>query len=87
MELDNVTQLRNAIQSLDNSKHIEIFKIFKQHDVFYSENKNGIFINLSEVSDEVIVEVRKYIDYICNQERQIEIVEQQKVDLQNTMIN
>ena len=87
MEVDNLTQIRNEIELLDKDKQVEIFKIFKRFDVFYSENNNGIFINLTEVSSDVLVEVQKFIDYINKQEHHIEIVELQKAKIQNTIMN
>ena len=87
MEVEDLTQIRNNIQLLDKDKQIEIFKIFKRFNVFYSENKNGIFINLTEVKKDVLIEVQKFIDYINKQEHHIEIVEQQKEEIQKMLMS
>ena len=85
MDIHDITQIRNTIEMLDKDKHIEIFKIFKRHNVFFSENKNGIFINLTEVQSSAIIEIQKFIDYINKQEHHIEVVEQQKEEIQKIM--
>ena len=57
MELDNndftisdLKLLRDNISLLHETEHLEIFKIIKQDTDKYSENKNGIFINLSKLN-------------------------------------
>lgn len=83
VELDLVA-LNKKIQSLDKCIHIEIFKIFKKHNVPYSENKNGIFINLSEVKENVIEEIKKHLEYIQEQEKELNIIEKEKQFYQDT---
>lgn len=78
MKVDKLIFLRNAIEKLDAEKHNEIFKIFKKNNIEYSENNNGIFINLTEVNDTIIDEVETYIKYIEKQEKYISENETQK---------
>ena len=81
--LDIIT-LRNDIEKLDKTKQLEIFKIFSRNNIVYSENKNGVFINLSEVDNLVLIEIKKYLDYIDKQEHHIEIFENKKKDIEKT---
>ena len=55
MNVDTLVFLRNSIEKMDISKHIEILKILKKHDIEYSENNNGIFVNLTDISDDIQV--------------------------------
>lgn len=41
--------------------HLSIFKLFLKHNVHYSENKNGIFINLTNVDVDIITELEQYL--------------------------
>ena len=81
MNTNDLKQLRNVIQALSKEKQVHIFKIFDNNNVVYTENNNGIFINLTEVNEIVLYEIKKYLDYINKQEHQIEIVETQKEEL------
>ena len=36
------------------SCYIEIFKLFVEHKVAYTVNRNGLFFNLSPLSDELV---------------------------------
>lgn len=71
-------KIKSRIDSIDTKTHIDIFKIFKEHDVPFSENSNGIFINISEVDNTIIEKVDKYLDYLYNQENELNKIEQQK---------
>jgi hypothetical protein len=79
----DLIKLRNHIEKLNDSYHSNIFKIFKKNNVEYSENKNGIFINLSEVDEDILREIYVYLDYLNKQEHQINKIEQQKLEYQN----
>lgn len=68
----------DEIYNLSNDKHVELFKIFKKHNVPFSENKNGIFINLNSVDSEIMKEVREYLVYIEKQEKMINDFENEK---------
>ena len=46
--MKKIIVLRDKIQALDKFHQIEIFKILKTHNVNYTENRNGIFINMNE---------------------------------------
>ena len=73
-----LVELKSKIENIDKEKHIEIFKILKEHEVPFSENKNGIFVNLSELSDVIIEKIETYIVYIKKQEEEFNIIEKQK---------
>ena len=55
--------LMDKISSLCETEHEEIFKIFQTHGVPYTQNKNGIFINLSKLSDNIIEQIESFVAY------------------------
>ncbi len=57
-------RLIDMVKGLSREEHIEIFKVFLNHQESYSENNNGIFINLSTIRESVIDEILKYIEYM-----------------------
>jgi len=70
--------LRDKIQALDKFHQIEIFKILKTDNVNYTENRNGIFINMNELDNKIIKKIEKYLHYVSTQQNQLDVVEQQK---------
>ena len=62
--------LKRDIANLDKTQQLEILKIIKQYNGRLTENKNGVFINLSNVSNECIDTVDKFVQYSMeNKER------------------
>jgi predicted nucleic acid-binding Zn-ribbon protein len=52
-------------------------------DVIINENRNGIHINLSELSEEVINKLQEYTNYVITQETTLNQDEKQKEDIKN----
>ena len=55
--------LFEKINKLSGTEHEEILKIIKLHDTNYTQNKNGIFFNISAVEDEIIEEINNFVSY------------------------
>ena len=79
---EKLIKLKDQIEILSNFHQIEILKIFKKYDeVILNENKNGIFINMSHISDNIINEIEEYLSYVKTQESHIKIIENEKKKL------
>lgn len=76
--MEHLLQLRNSIELLSKESQVEIFKIFKDNNVEFSENKNGVFINLSLVNKNVIDKLKNHMIYINKQEKIINDFESKK---------
>ena len=76
--MKKIIVLRDKIQALDQFHQIGIFKILNTYDVKYTENRNGIFVNMNELDDEIIKKIEKYLHYVSTQQNQLDVVEQQK---------
>lgn len=70
-EINDLKQLNKIVSKLNKTHHLKIFNIIIKNDIKYSENRNGIFINLNKVSSDTILEIKNYIDYINIQEKNI----------------
>jgi hypothetical protein len=79
--------LKKQIESLDKTHHLEIFKIFKKHSIPFSENKNGIFINIAKLEKKVLKDIEKFLTYISKQENELISVEQQKNEYKQNFFN
>ena len=54
------------VKHLHKYEQIQIFKIFKNNDIKYSENSNGIFVNLNYLSENVINKIINFISFCHN---------------------
>ena len=70
--------IKNKIESMNKLQQGEVFKIFLINEVDYNENNNGIFINLTNVSKNVLKELKKYITYVESQNNFLQEQEKQK---------
>ena len=80
----SVQEIKDHIENMPKHYQIEIGKLFiHEHKIGYNDNQNGIFINLSTISNEVITKLQNYIKYVHLQENQINQTEQEKNKLKD----
>jgi hypothetical protein len=81
MPTTDLKQLKDRIEALNQHHQIQILKIMNESNVDFTENKNGSFINLTNVDDAVISKITDYLGYVDEQETQLNEVENQKTEL------
>tara|TARA_B110000967_G_C18901559_1_gene575740 strand:- start:10495 stop:10770 length:276 start_codon:yes stop_codon:yes gene_type:complete len=77
--------LKKQIELLDKKHHIEILKILTGHSYKINENKNGSFVNMSFFSQTIINDIHKYLQYINEQEEQLNTFEYQKEEYRKSL--
>ena len=83
--MSELNHIKERIENLNKFHQVEILKLLKTSDIAtLNENKNGIFINMTSLSNKVIVELEKYLEYVDKQETQLGVIEEQKSLLSNT---
>lgn len=76
--MNDLNVIKNKVESMNKLQQCEVFKIFLINEVDYNENNNGIFINLTNVSKNVLKELKKYISYVESQNSFLNEQENQK---------
>lgn len=77
--------LKEKIELLTKFHQIEILKLLQKDNMCtLNENKNGVFINLTNIKKETILELDTYLEYVKKQEKQLNDIEKQKNILSNT---
>jgi hypothetical protein len=77
--------IREQIENMSKFNQIEILRILtKNKDVTINENKYGIHINLTEVSQYIINELIVYIKYVNTQEIYLDNAEKEKENYKKT---
>jgi|TARA_B100001121_G_C18238811_1_gene411738 exonuclease VII small subunit len=68
--MERINSLISKINSLDLSleQNIEIYKIIKKDNVKIMKNNNGAFVNLSNVSENILKELENLVSYIDKNE-------------------
>jgi len=80
IELQN---LKENIERMPKFHQIEILRILSaSNKVCLNENSNGTFVNLTEQSEDIINELKKYAKYVNEQQLQLSIIENEKLRLE-----
>ena len=78
--------INSKIEKLNKKQHIEILRIIaKDEKVNISENKNGSFINMNELNNEIINKIVEYLNYIETKEKELINIENKKNKIAETM--
>ena len=62
--MTNITKLKSLKEKgieLEKTEHQEILKIIKRYECKYTENNNGVFINMNKLTDNVIEEIESFL--------------------------
>ena len=83
--MSSLKKLRDSMQKLEKIHQIYILNLLKINSVPYTENSNGIFVNMSAISKSVIKDIREYLKYVELQETQLEDAEVTKAEYKKSL--
>lgn len=75
--LNTKKYILKEITKLNKLEHIEIFKILKNNNIIYTENVNGIFVNMKNLDLNTLNDIIKFINYVKN--KNIELLEKETI--------
>ena len=80
--------LKDKIEKMTKMQQLDILRILKKNPAIkLNENKSGIFVNISFLPNDSIEEIEKYVKYICDQESELNLLENQKQEFKNTFFS
>lgn len=79
--------IQTNIDKLCQTEIDEVFKIIHAGNSDYTQNNNGIFINLSWISDDILNKVYDYIIFCLRSQNEIKKYEEMKSVIEETIIN
>lgn len=71
-------RLKEEIEKFNEVHQLEILRILQTNHIEYSENRNGTFVNLTNLSPNIIKEIEKYVNYVKEQQNILEEQEKEK---------
>ena len=84
MNVYELNYIRDKIEMMPKFNHVEVLRLLsKNNSVTLNENKNGVHINLTEVSSDIIKQLLTYISYVSAQESCLNHDEIQKENIKN----
>ena len=86
MSHNNIMELKGLINNLNKEQQIEVFKIIYASGK-YTENSNGIFINLTNMNNDILWKIQDLVGYFSNKNKYlIEEQEQRNIIMENVNI-
>jgi hypothetical protein len=79
--------IKSSIEKMNKHHQIEILRILSKQLCKLNENKSGVYVNLTYITDEVIEELQKYIEYTKEQEETLVTTEYQKEEFKASLFN
>jgi len=73
--------LKEGIENMPLVHQIEILRILHSKHTQINENKNGVFVNISRLNNDMLKELYDYMKYVINQEKHLNEIEEQKQSL------
>jgi len=84
IDINELIFIRDKIELMNKFNQVEVLRVLHNHkNVTLNENKYGIHINLTELSKDIINELKTYINYVNTQEINLNSIEQQKESFKN----
>ena len=74
------------IEALSKINQVEILRIFSKNELVLNENNYGVHINMTDVSDKVILEVQSFLEYVRQQESDLTYIDNQLDTSKNYML-
>lgn len=70
MNTRDIKELQKRITTLHKNEHLEILKIIREDPIKYTENNNGIFLNMVKLQPLTIQKIQTLVDF-CSQNSQL----------------
>lgn len=82
----DIIQLCKIIEGFNKEDQIEILKIINSDsNNVISENNNGSFINMEDLSNKTINDINYYVEYVLKKNIDIQSIEHKKDKLKNNI--
>lgn len=65
-------QLRDNIYKLSFMEHEEIFKMLKNNDLNFTQNKNGTFIDITNLDGSIFTEVENFVTFCLKNKQELD---------------
>jgi len=82
----DVSKIQRVIQTFNKEEQIQLLKIvYESEPSKISENNNGSFIYMDDLSQETLKKMENYIEYVLLKEVEIKVVEDELDKLKHTI--
>jgi hypothetical protein len=81
----DLEKMKSAIEMMSKKHQVEVLRIINEGTPsIINENKSGIYVNMTFLTEDTLNQLNQYIDYVQDQETMLKPLESQKEDFKNT---
>jgi len=84
---DICKDIQNNINKLCSTEIDEIFKILHKNKSVYTQNNNGVFVNLNWVDEKILQQIYDYIQFCLRSQTEINKYEMMKTKISDSINN
>tara|TARA_Y100000389_G_scaffold134964_1_gene132497 strand:+ start:3606 stop:3908 length:303 start_codon:yes stop_codon:yes gene_type:complete len=84
---DELIKIKEIIETLSKNQQIDILKILIEDSSNISENNNGSFVNLTEISITTLEKIKDYLNFINKQVNSLQVIEDKKSNLEKNFFS
>ena len=85
-KLRKLQNIKKIVENYNIEQQEDILNIIREgDDISINENKNGFFINLTNLDNNIITKIEKYMEYIVLQENHLTNIESQKKEYEQIL--
>lgn len=78
VETTKKKKLSEKIDKLSSIEHGEIFRKLKKYDIGFTQNSNGVFIDITDVNMDIIEELAVFVDHCIENQKMLKSSRQQQ---------
>ena len=83
--VSELESIKHSIELMNKQDQIEILKLLSKHLCKLNENKSGVFVNMSYLSNDILEEMKKYIEYTQEKATNLATMEYQKDEFKKSL--
>jgi hypothetical protein len=84
----DLEKIKEKIEKMSKFHQVEVLRLLNSDSsTVLNENKNGVFVNMSQLTDSMIEQLANYIAYVDDQQKNLQTQEHARVDLERQYFN
>ena len=85
LSYENKKMIANKIKCFQKEEYLEILRIINKYHEKYSENKNGIFINLSKLKNPTVIDIHNFVEFCIKNRNKLDQDNKNRDDIKYTL--
>ena len=77
--------MKDRLEALPEHHHLDVLRLIVECRTPYNENQNGVFVNLSNVSADLLRKLESYLDYAQLQKSALDEGETQREEMKDQL--